>query len=70
VLRHSGFYVWIAAIEFSLAGLVALVAQTTLVEHLFARKPVRKRICLFSLIAIVLVGMGIGSLATSVFLGK
>ena len=68
LLKNSGPYVWLAAIEFLVGALVALSAQSAVIEHLFARKAFRKKARMLTAIATVLIGMGVGSLTMSVLL--
>jgi hypothetical protein len=60
--------IWISAVEFGLAAMVALTAQHHLIDAIFRRAPQRRRSRTMTIIAIVLIGMGVGSLGTSVFL--
>jgi hypothetical protein len=60
--------VWISAVEFGLAAMVALTAQHHLIDAIFRRAPQRRRSRLMTVVAILLIGMGVGSLGTSVFL--
>jgi hypothetical protein len=69
ILRGSGFEAWLAAIWFALAAILALVAQMNLTEGLFQRTPVRQKNRIMALTSVGLIGMGIGSLGTSVALG-
>lgn len=57
-----------AAIEFGLAALVALGAQMSLIEGLFASRIPRRRMQIMLVLAVLLIGMGVGTLGTSVFL--
>jgi len=68
LLKDAPFFIWFAAIEFGLAALIALIAQVHLIDGLFRRTPIQKRSRLMTAIAVMLIGMGVGSLATSVFL--
>lgn len=60
--------IWMAAAEFGLVAMIAMAGQFHLIEALFHGKPIRKQSRLLTIIAIMLMGMGIGSLGTSVFL--
>jgi hypothetical protein len=55
-------------VEFGLAAMVALAAQIGLIEGLFSLKLSRRPTQLMMVLAVVLIGMGIGTLGTSVFL--
>ena len=68
LLQDASNLIWLAAIEFGLAALIALIAQVHLIEGLFARRLKSQRTRLMTLAAIVLMGMGVGSLGTSVVL--
>jgi hypothetical protein len=67
ILKGS-FLIWLATVEFTMAAVVALSGQTKLIEALAAGKPVWKVVRMITMIAMVLIGMGIGSLAMSVYL--
>ena len=67
ILKGS-LLIWLATVEFGLAGLVALTGQTQLIEGLFESRPIRRRARIVTAIAAVLIGMGIGSLGASVYL--
>jgi hypothetical protein len=56
------------AIEFGLAALIALAAQFHLIEGLFLAKHRRRSTQMMTIIAVVLIGMGVGTLGTSVFM--
>ena len=67
LLQGKGL-VWIAAVEFALAAVVAFHGQQHLIESLFRRTASQKRSRLATVIAIMLIGMGIGSLGAAVAL--
>lgn len=60
--------VWLAAIEFGLASLISLAGQNALIIHLYEKRPHRRSSKVMTGIASMLIGMGAGSLATSVAL--
>jgi hypothetical protein len=68
VLSGASAIIWAGAVEFGLAAMVALVAQMSLIEALFSRRFNRRVMQIMAMIAIVLIGMGIGTLGMSVFL--
>jgi hypothetical protein len=69
VLKNMGAFVWIGTAEFAIAALIALVGQIDLTDHVIAGKePSRTRV--YTMIAILLLAMGVGSLATSVLLTR
>lgn len=67
ILRNSPL-VWIAVIEFGVAALLAVSAHQGLIGKLFDRKPTRKRSTVMTGVCMMLIGMGVGSLGTAVFL--
>jgi len=67
LLRGSSL-VWLAVIEFGLAALIALSAQRALIGRLHARNPARKPANTMTMLCMVLIGMGVGSLGFTVFL--
>ena len=68
ILSEASPLIWMGAIEFGLAALVALAAQMSLIEGLFASRVSRRRTQIMTILAVVLIGMGVGTLGTSVFL--
>lgn len=68
ILSGASGLIWLAAAEFALGGFVAFSAQLTLIEGLFASSVSRRRLQTMLITAVLLIGMGIGSLAMSVFL--
>ena len=68
ILRGASPILWFSVIEFAMAALVALLAQQQLVEGLFSRTATRRKARTMTLITIILIGMGIGSLGASVLL--
>jgi uncharacterized membrane protein len=68
ILSDASALIWMGAVEFGLAALVALAAQMGLIEGLMARKVSRRQNQMMTIIAVVLIGMGVGTLGTSVFL--
>lgn len=68
ILSDASPVIWLGAIEFALAAMVALAAQINLIESLFALKSSHRRSQVMTIMAVLLIGMGIGTLGTSVFL--
>jgi hypothetical protein len=69
LLKNMGALVWIATIEFGISALIALVAQIDLTNNLLvAQEPKRTRV--YTLVAIMFLAMGIGSMGTSVLLAR
>ena len=69
LLKNLGALVWIATAEFGITALMALVGQIDLTNHILMNTdPKRTRI--YTLIAVLFLAMGIGSLGTSVLLGR
>lgn len=68
VLSDASGLIWMGAVEFGLAAVVALAAQIGLIEALHKAQTSRTRPRLMTVAAIVLIGMGIGTLGMSVFL--
>jgi hypothetical protein len=68
ILSEASPIIWMGAVEFGLAAMVALAAQIGLIEGLFSLKLSRRRLQLMTILAVVLIGMGVGTLGTSVFL--
>lgn len=60
--------VWISAVEFGIAALMALTAQQNLIGNLYDQKPLRKRSRLMTSLCMLLIGMGVGSLGGAVYL--
>ena len=69
LLKNLGALVWIATAEFGLAALIALVGQIDLTDHVLTGAEPR-RTKSYTLIAVLFLAMGIGSLGTSVLLGR
>ena len=69
VLKNVGPLVWMATVEFGIAALAALLGEIDLTNHLLqGEEPTRTKN--YTLTAIFLLSMGVGSLATSVFLSR
>jgi uncharacterized membrane protein len=68
ILSEASALIWMGAVEFGLAALVALSAQMGLIEGLMARKVSRRQNQIMTILAVVLIGMGVGTLGTSVLL--
>lgn len=66
ILQGSAL-VWIATAEFTLAAMVALSGQFHIIEALTKKQPVWRKARIVTIVAVLLIGMGIGSLATDVF---
>lgn len=67
VLKDAPGIVWLSVIEFGLAAFVATVGNLKLIERLFQRKETMKSSKTAIMIAIALIGSGIGSLGMSVY---
>lgn len=67
LLRGSPL-IWISAVEFGIGALVALTAQQSLIGNLYDRKPTRKRSRSMTMLCMLLIGMGVGSLGAAVYL--
>jgi len=68
ILSEASALIWMGAVEFGLAAMVALSAQMGLIEGLMARKVSRRQNQIMTILAVVLIGMGVGTLGTSVLL--
>ena len=68
ILSDASALIWMGAVEFGLAALVALAAQMGLIEGLMARKVSRRQNQMMTILAVILIGMGVGTLGTSVLL--
>jgi hypothetical protein len=69
ILRNLGPFVWMATVEFAIAAFAALLGQVDLTNHVIADKePTRTRG--YTMAAVFFLAMGVGSLATSVFLSR
>jgi hypothetical protein len=66
-ILQGSVLVWLATFEFALAGIAALAGQTKLIEGLAEKKPVWRRARMISAIAVLLIGMGVGSLSMTVY---
>jgi len=69
ILKNLGALVWIATAEFGIAALMALVGQIDLTNNILMNTD-PKRTKTYTLIAVLFLAMGIGSLGTSVLLGR
>jgi len=67
ILRGSPL-VWISVVEFGIGALVALSAHNGLIGRLFARQRTRGRARLMTMLCMMLIGMGVGSLGAAVYL--
>ena len=67
ILKGSAL-IWLATVEFTLAAIVAFAGQSQLIASLGARKPVRRTTQITVMIAVMLIGMGVGGLGMSVYL--
>lgn len=68
VLSNAPGIVWLSAVEFGLAALVALYGNIALINNLFERKESRKSSRIATGLCVGLLGMAVGSLCTSVYL--
>lgn len=68
ILSGASPIIWLGAIEFGFAALLSLAAQVNLIEGLFQRRLNRRSLRGMALAAILLMGMGIGTLGTSVII--
>jgi hypothetical protein len=69
VLRNLGPFVWIATVEFGITAFAALLGQVDLTNNVLLNKePTRTRN--YTMVAVFFLAMGVGSLATSVFLSR
>ena len=67
-LRNAPAIVWLAVVEFAIAALVCMAANINLINSLFSGTASHSRSRLMTAIASILIGMGIGSLAMSVYI--
>ena len=67
-ILQGSFLVWVATAEFTLGAIVALGGQTQLIEGLTKKQPIWRKARIISGAATLLIGMGIGSLATDVYI--
>jgi hypothetical protein len=68
ILEDASGLIWLGAVESGIAAIVALAAQLQLIEGLFLRKHARHTTRMFTIVAVIFIGMGIGTPARSVFL--
>jgi hypothetical protein len=68
ILHSIGPIVWLAVIEFGLAALAAFIGQMNLIASLRGQRTKTAKPRLEALIAMLLLGMGVGSLGTSIYL--
>ena len=68
ILKDAPGIVWLAVIYFAVAAIVCITANLSLIESLFEKKHRRKRNKWQTAIAVMLIGMGTGSLGASVYL--
>jgi len=69
VLKNVGPFVWLATLEFGVAAFAALLGQIDLTNKVLEDKePTHTK--RYTMTAIFLLAMGVGSLATSVFLSR
>ena len=69
LLKNLGAFVWIATAEFGVAALIALLGQIDLTNAvLIGVEPKKNRA--YTLLAILFLAMGIGSMGTSVLLTR
>jgi hypothetical protein len=67
-LRNAPAIVWLAVVEFAIAALVCMAANINLINSLLSGTASHSRSRLMTAIASILIGMGIGSLAMSVYI--
>lgn len=68
VLTHAPGVKWLAVGEFAVAALAAMAANIWLIESLFKGEDGRARAKIMTGVCTALIGMGMGSLAMSVYL--
>ena len=68
LLRNAPAVVWLAVVEFAIAALVSMAANINLINALFKGTSSQSKSRMMTAIASVLIGMGIGSLAMSVYI--
>lgn len=69
LLRNVGPFVWIATVEFGLGAFAALLGQVDITNQmLVGNEPARAKY--YTMAAVFFLAMGVGSLATSVFLSR
>ena len=68
ILKNAPGIVWLAVIYFAIAAIVCITANIGLIEGLFESKDRRKRNKWLTAVAVMLIGMGTGSLGASVYL--
>lgn len=69
LLKNVGPFVWIATFEFGIGALAAIMGEVDLTNHVLEGKtPTRTKY--YTMAAIFFLSMGVGSLATSVFLSR
>ena len=69
LLKNIGPFVWLATIEFGIGAFAALLGEIDLTNHILEdKKPVRTRA--YTMAAVLFLAMGVGSVATSVFLSR
>jgi hypothetical protein len=68
ILKDAPGIIWLAVIYFVLAALVCITANIGLIEGLFEGKDRRARNKWLTAAAVMLIGMGTGSLGASVYL--
>ena len=67
VLQDAPPVIWLSVVFFGLAAVTAGSGNRVLITSLFERKPALRKVNLYGQIAIMLVGMAIGSLGVSVY---
>jgi len=69
VLKNLGALVWISTAEFGIAAFTALIGQIDLTNNVLqGKEAVRTRT--YTMVAILFLAMGVGSIATSVLLSR
>ena len=69
LLKNVGPFVWLATAEFGIGAFAALIGQVDMTNRMLAAKdPSRAKY--YTMAAVFFLAMGVGSLATSVFLTR
>jgi len=66
VLSDAPFFIWFAAVAFTVAAVSALAGQSYLIDSLFRRKPSQKRSSIMTAISIAMIGFAIGMLGAAI----
>ncbi|QIL03114.1 hypothetical protein G7078_10210 [Sphingomonas sinipercae] len=68
ILQRAPGIIWMAVVEFGLAAFIALSGNITMIEAIFTKRPSLKRSKVITMVVLLLMGMGTGTLAMSVYL--